>query len=530
MRRVTPATVLIVLIFGAASLLAWQAYDAARSHRQSAERVLGDYVQFAGWEFARLAQSSLETAMRDWSQAGTALDASALPSPAEFNARPSCKCAGVTATTTFQVADGRVEARGEPLPPGAETWILDYARAAALPQHGPQMRVLSAGSEPRVVLVRVAHRHGGVKGPIEGFVMKAAPLKKLLAEIVERRPLLPPTLAGNTNELVAVDVRTADGAALLTDSGHSSAAQSAGQLEAPIGGLRYTVRLRPEAASRLVIGGLPGSRLPLLLGLLAITAALAVAALLQLRREHQLARVRADFVSSVSHELRTPLAQIRLFSETLLLNRIRSESEGRRALEIIQQESGRLTHLVENVLFFSRAERGLERVAAAPAALAPLTAELVDGFLPLARAARANIHLDVRDRPDAMIDPAAFRQILLNLLDNAVKYGPAGQTIVVTVDRRDGAPAVSVADEGPGVPADARARIWAPYSRLVTASTSAIAGTGIGLAVVQRLVDLHGGTVHVEDAPGGGARFVAAFRAPADADAGEVATPRSATA
>ena len=199
---------------------------------------------------------------------------------------------------------------------------------------------------------------GGVNGPTEGFVMDAAPLKKLLADIVERRPLLPPTLAGKTNELVAVDVRTADGAALLTDSRPSTSAQSAGQLDAAIGGLRYTVRLRPEAATRLVIGGLPGSRLPLLLGLLAITAALAVAALLQLRREHQLARVRADFVSSVSHELRTPLAQIRLFSETLLLDRIRSEAEGRRALEIIQQESRRLTHLVENVLFFSRAERG----------------------------------------------------------------------------------------------------------------------------------------------------------------------------
>jgi two-component system OmpR family sensor kinase len=68
-----------------------------------------------------------------------------------------------------------------------------------------------------------------------------------------------------------------------------------------------------------------------------------------------------------------------------------------------------------------------------------------------------------------------------------------------------------VTDEGPGIPVEARSRIWEPYWRLVTASTSAVAGTGIGLAVVRRLVDLHGGSVHVEDGPGAGARFVAAF-------------------
>jgi signal transduction histidine kinase len=511
MRRVTPATILIVLIFGAASLLAWQAHDAARSHRRSAERVLDDYVQFAGWEFARLAEAALTGALREWSQAGAAPPSPGLPSPEEFNARPTCKCQDLKATATFQVVGGRVERRGEPLPPGADAWILDFARRAA-PREPAAMRIVSAGGEPRVMVARLGHRHGNAPGPVEGFVMAAAPVQKLLREIVERRPLLPPTLAGATNELVAVDVQSPDGASLLRDAGSTSGARMDGQLALAIGGLEYTVRLRPDAATRLVIGGLPGSRLPLLIGLLGLTAALAAAALLQLRREHQLARVRADFVSSVSHELRTPLAQIRLFSETLLLNRVRSPAEGRRALEIIQQEARRLSHLVDNVLFFSRAERGIERVSAAPAAVAPLTAELVEAFEPLARSARSRIRLDVAGAPHAFVDPAAFRQILLNLLDNAVKYGAAGQTIVVAVERRPGGVAVSVADEGPGVPAEARTRIWAPYARLVTASTSAIAGTGIGLAVVRRLVELHGGSVHVEEAPGGGARFVALFR------------------
>jgi signal transduction histidine kinase len=257
-----------------------------------------------------------------------------------------------------------------------------------------------------------------------------------------------------------------------------------------------------------VIGGLPRSRVPLLLGLLALTAGLLGIAVQQLRREHDLTRLRGDFVASVSHELRTPLAQIRLFSETLLLGRVRSEVEGRRSLEIIQQESRRLTHLVENVLYFSRSERGAQHLTRAPTRIAVLAAELIEAFAPLARSGRTLVQLDVRSDVDAPVDSGALRQILLNLLDNAVKYGGPDRTVVVRIDRRDTRAVITVDDQGPGVPADARERIWQPYSRLASAASSAVAGTGIGLAVVKELVALHGGTAWVEDAPGGGARFV----------------------
>jgi signal transduction histidine kinase len=118
----------------------------------------------------------------------------------------------------------------------------------------------------------------------------------------------------------------------------------------------------------------------------------------------------------------------------------------------------------------------------------------------------------IRDAVDALVDTAAFRQILLNLLDNAVKYGKPDQTIVVAVERRGSLAVVTVSDEGRGVPSEARARIWEPYARLATAEASAVAGTGIGLAVVRQLVGLHRGSVEVEDAPGGGACFIVAFR------------------
>jgi signal transduction histidine kinase len=536
MRRLSPAMTLIVLIFGAASVLAWQAYASAQSHRRSAERVLNDYVQFAAWEFGRLAQAGIQDAVNDWAQPVASSSTLPLTAPGAFNARPSCKCHNLKAITTFRVADGRLESLGEPLAPGVDAWLRE--RAAALRNGGPHrpgsLRVETGPSGPRALVTKVVHGPGSSAPTLEGFVMDAAPVGRVLGEIVAGRPLLPPTLAGPRNELVTVMVRTADGTPLLSPAATGAAADPAataqGTLDEGLGGLKYEVRLKPEAASRLVIGGLPRSRLPVLLGLLALTGALAVAAVLQLRREHQLASLRADFVSSVSHELRTPLAQIRLFSETLLLGRVRSAVEGRRALEIIQQESRRLTHLVENVLFFSRAERGSERLSTAPLALAPLVAELVEAFLPLARSARSEVKVEVRDAVEALVDAGALRQILLNLLDNAVKYGTAGQTIVVSVERRGASAAVTVSDEGPGVPLDERSRIWAPYARLVTASTSAVAGTGIGLAVVRQLVRLHGGTVGVEDAPGGGARFVVTFSATAGQAPALGAAARSATA
>src|SRR5690606_25167851 len=111
-----------------------------------------------------------------------------------------------------------------------------------------------------------------------------------------------------------VRVRTAGGTPVFEARLTGDAVRAGGRLEETVGGLEYEVSLSRAAAGALVIGGLPRSRLPILIGLLALTAGLLIVAALQLRREHELTRLRTDFVSSVSHELRTPLAQIRLFS------------------------------------------------------------------------------------------------------------------------------------------------------------------------------------------------------------------------
>jgi signal transduction histidine kinase len=276
-----------------------------------------------------------------------------------------------------------------------------------------------------------------------------------------------------------------------------------------VAGLQVDASLRPDLAGRLVIGGLPKSRLPLLFTLFGLTAGLIVIALYQLRRETEIAALRTDFVSGVSHELRTPLAQIRMFAETLVLGRVRSEEERRRSLEIIDQEARRLTHLVENLLHFSRSERQSLRVAPAPAVLGPLVRAVVESFTPLAETRKVRLRTSLADGVVGCVDEGALRQMLLNLLDNAVKYGPDGQTLTIGIDPPGGDRArVWVQDQGPGVPAADRERIWDQFWRLERDRGSTVAGTGIGLSVVRELAALHRGRAWVEGAPGGGARFV----------------------
>jgi signal transduction histidine kinase len=229
---------------------------------------------------------------------------------------------------------------------------------------------------------------------------------------------------------------------------------------------------------------------------------------MQLRREHELSRLRADFISSVSHELRTPLSQILLFAETLNLGRVRTEQERRTATGVIVQEGRRLMHLVENILHFSRAERQMARLGPEPVDLSQAVAEIVEDWLPLATA--ADVRIDTRFAPDvhAVADRSALRQMVLNLLDTALKYGPAAQTVTVGTSAENGHARFWVDDQGEGIPPRERERVWSSFYRLDRHANSSVAGSGIGLYVVRELARLHDGDAWIEDAPGGGARVI----------------------
>jgi signal transduction histidine kinase len=143
--------------------------------------------------------------------------------------------------------------------------------------------------------------------------------------------------------------------------------------------------------------------------------------------------------------------------------------------------------------------------------LAEAISEGLDSVTHLLEASDMKLELALEPALWVHADGEALTRIVVNLLDNAIKYGPAGQTLRVGVSQTDGVAKLSVADEGPGVPAPDRDRIWKPYRRLDRDLQTQVQGSGIGLSVVSELVALNGGRVWVDEADGGGARFVVEF-------------------
>ena len=282
------------------------------------------------------------------------------------------------------------------------------------------------------------------------------------------------------------------------------------QPEAAMALMLFHLSPPPKVAARWTDEAIAESGLPLLGMLLAGMLACGGAAVLAARHESELAALRSDFVTGVSHELRMPLAQILLSAETLSLGRTRSDAERDDAADAIVREAQRLTGVVDNVLFFSRIERHNARITPEPTDLASLAEDALAAARALA-AGKDVILSNAVPRLTAVVDPGAFRQVLYNLLDNAIKYGPRRQRVVVGAEAGppgSGRVSVWVQDQGLGIPAGQESAIFEPFVRLERDRNSAVAGSGLGLAVVRHLVAAHNGHIRVESAGDGGTRFV----------------------
>src|SRR6266566_1714036 len=534
-RRGAVVAVLLVLAFGVAAALAVQAYRTARYHRAQADRVLRDYARLAASRVAVRSATDIYYAvvppLKALKHAHEMAPHKALPVPKdlhfdtmehEFSLAPYIRF-----TFRMDLKSGELTTSGQKLPTAVRRWLIDTLPLHTRTVYDTSWHMGTVLGQPkgdrRYVAYTVLRDSDGVLRTALGFEANPTALTPLVIQATDTQKfaLLPrPLTSGDSSDPSRRRVQyDSMGSIIITDSYGVDIYRSAVQYTSPftardttgtdMGALFAHATLRAEVADQLIIGGLPKSRLPLILSLLGLTAALIGTALFQLRRESQLTRLRTDFISGVSHELRTPLAQIRMFSETLTLGRVRSEEERRRSLAIIDQEARRLTHLVENLLHFSRSERQTAHIAPEPTALAPLVQEVIEGFAPLAAARGVSLQATVTEGLVAPVDPGAMRQMLLNLLDNAVKYGPAGQTVTVgAAAGLNGAARLWVDDCGPGVPSADRERVWDRFWRLERDRGSAIAGSGIGLAVVRELAGLHHGRTWVEDAESGGSRFV----------------------
>jgi len=504
--------------------LAVQAYRTAGDHRAQADRVLRDYARLAAARVAIRTATDIYYAVRPplkaLQHAHETAPHKAPPKPKdlhfdtmehEFSIAPYIRF-----TFWMDLKNKHLKTSGQELPPPVRKWLVDTLPLHTRTVYDTSWHMGTVLGQPdgdrRYVAYTVLRDSDGVLRTALGFEVKPIVLKPLVVQATEKFELLPRPLTGG----VQYDSM---GSIIITDRYGVEIYRSAVQYTSPftardtigtdMGGLYAQATLRGAIADKLIIGGLPRSRLPLILGLLGLTGVLIGTALFQLRRESQLTRLRSDFISGVSHELRTPLAQIRMFSETLTLGRVRSDEERRRSLAIIDQEARRLTHLVENLLHFSRSERQTTHITPEPTALAPLVQEVIDGFAPLAAARGAKLSATVPDDLVVPADPGAVRQMLLNLLDNAVKYGPAGQEVRIGALHDNGVAKLWVDDGGPGIPRAERERVWERFWRLERDRESAVAGSGIGLAVVRELASLHHGRAWIDNpAAGVGTRVV----------------------
>lgn len=230
-----------------------------------------------------------------------------------------------------------------------------------------------------------------------------------------------------------------------------------------------------------------------------------------LKKELHLARQKTDFVSNVSHELKTPLTSIRMFSELLAEQRVSDPAKQRSYLNIITAETARLTRLINNVLDFSRMERGEKKYNFRDANLAGILRDTVESYRPHLENSGFKIDclLPVSELP-INGDTDAIAQVIVNLLSNAEKYSNGEKKITVEASRREGplpCAEVKILDRGNGVPRGCEEKIFEKFYRAHDSLASGIQGSGLGLTLARQIARAHGGDVIYEPRQGGGSCF-----------------------
>ena len=249
------------------------------------------------------------------------------------------------------------------------------------------------------------------------------------------------------------------------------------------------------------------------------------------RQQRELSEMKSNFVSSVSHELRAPIASVRLMAENLAGDKIQESQKQKEYFGFIVQECRRLSALIENVLDFSRIEQGRKQYEFEPTDVVALLKQTVILMQPNAAEKQVQLVLKLEDsqlstlnsQPVEM-DGRAIQQALVNLIDNAIKHSPKGETVTVAIERQNAecrmqnsegasfslqpsAFSLSVSDHGPGIPPEEHEKIFERFYRRGSELRRETQGVGIGLSIVKHIVEAHGGRVLVQSEVGKGSRF-----------------------
>jgi two-component system phosphate regulon sensor histidine kinase PhoR len=215
--------------------------------------------------------------------------------------------------------------------------------------------------------------------------------------------------------------------------------------------------------------------------------------------ERRASRMKSDFIANVSHELKTPLSLIRMFGEMVATGRHKGEEAAREYGGIITRESERLSHLIDNVLDFSRLERGKASYHFSEGNLAEVVERALDVCRYRLERDKMKLLVDIEDDlPLVRMDENEMTLVVLNLVDNAIKHAADGGKVAVRVARAPGFVTLSVRDFGPGIPRDDHARVFERFYRSQSTRERNIRGSGIGLALVKHIALAHGGRVTVQ--------------------------------
>ena len=275
-------------------------------------------------------------------------------------------------------------------------------------------------------------------------------------------------------------------------------------------GLPWTLRVG-DADPATGMAQLAGRR-RLLLGGLGLVILLVVAgsyfSVRAMTRELETARLQSDFVSAVSHEFRTPLTSLRQFTDLLENGRQSSEEDRHQYYGALRRGTQRLSRLVENLLDIGRMDAGSREFTLQPVPATDLVQRVVAEFQDEVQTRGYRVDLEWHgDEAVVRADAAALERALWNLLDNALKYSPRSRTIWVRGEVEDRRLVISVRDQGIGIPREEQREVFRKFVRGAAATASAVKGTGLGLTLVQQIVEAHGGEVRLDSKPGEGSTF-----------------------
>ncbi len=222
----------------------------------------------------------------------------------------------------------------------------------------------------------------------------------------------------------------------------------------------------------------------------------------------RLEEMRRDFVANVSHEMRTPIGVVRGYTEALQDGLAESQEEHEEMLAIMQEELDRVEQLITDLLQLARIDAGQIRMDLEPLAPGPLMQHMARKLAPLCDETGSRITVSLPpELPLVLADGDRVEQVLVNLVENALRYSPRGSEVTLRARAEADHLVIVVQDQGPGIPPEERPLVWERFYRSDKAHSRKKGGTGLGLAIVRGIVAAHGGQVWVDDAPGGGSLF-----------------------